>query len=335
VDLGGAAGDDGETGEGDTVGADFEGILGGSGNDVLTGGPGDDLLDGGPGADQMNGGGGDDVVDYSLRTAAVTADADGVAGDDGEAGEGDSIAADVEDLVGGDGNDSLTGNSSANYIWGGPGNDVLDGGGGVDWFFADDGDDTIAMRDDLFERAFCGDGEDSVTADDADDTDPDCETVARTTPTAKPPKTGTTTTPIPPRTPPRTSTPPAVVAPVDLTAPKATLVPVVLPVKRAVARGIRFKVTCDEDCSTEISLVLSVKQLKQLGFAHAKRPLVVARGERTDTDAKSYVVVVRFTAKMRKQLAKARSLRLEVRAVFSDFFDNKIRRRPSILKLSR
>ncbi|MDX6470557.1 MAG: hypothetical protein QOF75_2360, partial [Gaiellaceae bacterium] len=174
VDLDGQPADDGEAGEGDTVGTDVEGIYGGSAADVLTGGPGDDLLDGGPGADQLAGGGGEDVVDYSARTAAVSADADGAVSDDGESGEGDSIAADVEDLIGGAGNDTLTGNSAANYIRGGSGNDLiaggdgddvlvgedgddsLDGGTGLDQFFADAGDDTIAMRDDVGEPAYCG-----------------------------------------------------------------------------------------------------------------------------------------------------------------------------------
>jgi hypothetical protein len=44
---------------------------------------------------------------------------------------------------------------------------------------------------------------------------------------------------------------------------------------------------------------------------------------------------VRFLPTMRRRLAKAPSLRLEVRALFTDLLNNQIRRRPSILKLSR
>ena len=99
-------GDDGEAVEGDTIAADVEGLTGGSGHDTLTGGSGpgplvggegSDMLDGDLGADTITGGAGTDVADYATRTAAVTADADGIA-DDGVAAEGDNIATDVEGM---------------------------------------------------------------------------------------------------------------------------------------------------------------------------------------------------------------------------------------------
>jgi len=71
VDLDGESADDGPTGEHDTVGADLEGIIGGSGADKLSGnaaantirgGAGDDLIDGLGGSDQLFGEAGDDTV---------------------------------------------------------------------------------------------------------------------------------------------------------------------------------------------------------------------------------------------------------------------------------
>lgn len=116
-------------------------LVGGTGNDTLEGGYGDDVLDGGPGADTLIGHQGIDTVTYERRTAGVVADADGV-GDDGEPGERDNIATDVENLIGGAGPDTLTGSAAANLLVGGSGvdnlrgldgADRLDGGAGLDY----------------------------------------------------------------------------------------------------------------------------------------------------------------------------------------------------------
>ncbi len=104
-------------------------IIGGSGNDTLLGdalanrfeaGAGDDFLRGGNGADFMDGGAGIDTVDYSDKTVAValtlagsglsTVLVDGVAED---------TIRNIENVVGGSGNDTLTGSTGANRIVGG------------------------------------------------------------------------------------------------------------------------------------------------------------------------------------------------------------------------
>ena len=153
--------EDGETGEGDEVGGDVDNAVGGAGSDVLigsvsagnvlTGGPGDDSLDGlggndnlngGPGADTLVGGPGSDLVDYSLRTAPLTIDLDGVA-DDGEAGENDNVDPTVDVVNGGSGNDSIAGSAIQNVIDGKGGNDRLDGRGDNDTVFGSGGDDVL------------------------------------------------------------------------------------------------------------------------------------------------------------------------------------------------
>jgi Ca2+-binding RTX toxin-like protein len=112
-------------------------INGGEGDDVITGGNGADTINGGAGndiykaaladgADTFNGGPGTDKADYSVRTAALTFVMDATAG--GESMEGDKLALDVEDFVGGGGNDTITGNVSSNHIQGGNGNDTINGG---------------------------------------------------------------------------------------------------------------------------------------------------------------------------------------------------------------
>ncbi|MGE0200767.1 MAG: S8 family serine peptidase [Candidatus Melainabacteria bacterium] len=47
----------------------------------------------------------------------------------------------IENAIGGDGNDVITGNSAANTLVGGRGNDTLDGGGGIDTLIGGKGDD--------------------------------------------------------------------------------------------------------------------------------------------------------------------------------------------------
>jgi Ca2+-binding RTX toxin-like protein len=145
----------------------FERLLGGSGDDSLFGRGGTDFLDGGPGADDLSGGTSCesglagvcstdfDVVSYSTRTRRVRATANGIAADDGERGEGDTIMADVETIVGGQGNDVLGGTTtnfsfldgiphlSGMRLVGRGGDDVLVGGRAPDVLNGNEGDDKL------------------------------------------------------------------------------------------------------------------------------------------------------------------------------------------------
>ncbi len=116
-------------------------ILGGNGTDVLIGGPGDDFLHGWAGndalrgqggADRMLGGSGNDHASYFGHPAGVTASVNGVTGDDGSPGEGDTIGSDVEGIEGSDLNDVLYGNAGSNALHGCGGSDTLIGYGGDD-----------------------------------------------------------------------------------------------------------------------------------------------------------------------------------------------------------
>jgi Ca2+-binding RTX toxin-like protein len=95
-------------------------LLGGDGNDTLSGGLGDDYLDGGTGTDTVTYAGQTGSVIASLATGTAT----GAAGND--------QIINVENLIGGNGNDALTGNSGANTINGGAGDDFITGGLGDD-----------------------------------------------------------------------------------------------------------------------------------------------------------------------------------------------------------
>lgn len=146
----------GEPGEDDRIAADVENAVGGDGPDelrgdggpgVLAGGGGDDLLDGRGGADRLEGGDGTDTADYATRRGGVTADADNRA-DDGQSGEADDVRSDVERLVGGGGDDRLSGTDAPNVLIGGDGNDTLTGGRGDDDLQGGPGRDVAKGEDD-------------------------------------------------------------------------------------------------------------------------------------------------------------------------------------------
>ena len=123
------------------AGSDFADRLTGDGAaNLLDGGAGDDTLAGGAGADTLIGGDGIDTADYSESSAGVTvnlADGTGLGGD----AEGDALA-EIENLIGSDHDDLLTGDGAANLLSGGAGNDTLIGGAGADTLSGGAGIDT-------------------------------------------------------------------------------------------------------------------------------------------------------------------------------------------------
>ncbi len=155
--LSGGAGDDTLTGgQGDDT------LAGEGGGDTLTGGLGNDTFDEGAapnGTDTMAGSGGNDLVTYGARAAGVFVTMDGVF-DDGEVGESDNVGADIEDAIGGAGDNVMTGSGSANDLTGGVGNDIIDGAGGDDALNGGLGNDRLTG----------GAGNDNVFGDDDDDT---------------------------------------------------------------------------------------------------------------------------------------------------------------------
>lgn len=162
---------DGGITEDDSI-ASCENIVGGSGGDtltgnefdnVITGGAGDDTMDGddgndvfmagatSDGADTISGGAGEDTVNYSARSNALTLtlNTSTATTSNGEASENDSIV-DVENLICGSGDDTVTGDSANNLIEGGGGNDTIDSAGGDDIIEPGAGTNSVT----------CGDGND-------------------------------------------------------------------------------------------------------------------------------------------------------------------------------
>ncbi len=113
------------------------------GDDVLFGEAGNDTLDGGLGNDTLNGGTGNDTALYSDATASVTVS---LAAGTATGGAGTDLLTSIENVVGSNFNDVLTGDSGNNTLTGGAGNDVLTGGLGADTLYGGTGADHFVFN---------------------------------------------------------------------------------------------------------------------------------------------------------------------------------------------
>lgn len=126
-------------------------LTGGAGNETMYGDVGNDTMNGGTAADAdvYNGGAGTDTVTYAARSAAVTVTV-GAGANDGESGETDTVAVDVEIVRGGTGNDSFTGFTGDQTFYGGAGDDTFlmgllaSTGDGNDTVYGEAGTDTVS-----------------------------------------------------------------------------------------------------------------------------------------------------------------------------------------------
>ena len=162
-------------GEGDdiiTVLNGFHELSGDAGDDIITGGTGEDRIFGGEGADTIDGGAGNDRSSYFDSDAGVTVSlVAGVVGSGGHA-QGDTLT-NIENLVGSDFNDTLTGNAEDNILSGRDGDDTIIGGAGDDEITGGSGDNTLTggTGADVFVfEDFASDFDGEITDLDQDDT---------------------------------------------------------------------------------------------------------------------------------------------------------------------
>ncbi|MBO6948692.1 MAG: DUF4114 domain-containing protein [Rhodospirillales bacterium] len=118
------------TGDGDDT------LSGTGADDILNGGAGDDTLIASPGGgdDTYIGGEGNDTITYAASDDNLTINlAEGTAFDDeGDNGIGNDTIIEIENVIGGSGNDIIIGDENANILRGGGGDDFIDGRDGQD-----------------------------------------------------------------------------------------------------------------------------------------------------------------------------------------------------------
>lgn len=123
-------------------------LWGNGGNDTLSGLLGDDKLVGGAGKDTLDGGAGLDTADYSEKTTAVSVALNGATNATvSVGGVAEDTIRNIENVLGGSANDTLKGDTLANYLFGAAGDDLLQGMGGSDTIDGGTGLDTADYRD--------------------------------------------------------------------------------------------------------------------------------------------------------------------------------------------
>src|SRR5262249_50891573 len=84
-----------------------------------------------------------DTASYASRTQNLTLSIGGASDGANGGAEGDNIKTDVERVVGGSGNDDMTGTNGSETLEGGPGNDQIHSLSGVDQLIGGTGDDLL------------------------------------------------------------------------------------------------------------------------------------------------------------------------------------------------
>ncbi|MEM7057939.1 MAG: hypothetical protein AAF557_10160 [Pseudomonadota bacterium] len=119
----------------------IEKVIGTTSADILTGSRSSETLIGLGGGDTIDGGDGTDTVDYSDSSAAVNVNLTRTVQYGGDANQ-DHLT-NIEDIVGSNANDVLTGDGNNNRIVGGAGNDELRGSNGDDILEGGEGNDSL------------------------------------------------------------------------------------------------------------------------------------------------------------------------------------------------
>jgi Ca2+-binding RTX toxin-like protein len=119
------------TGDGLDTLIGIENIIGSAFDDTLTGDLNNNILEGSLGINSLNGGAGSDTASYVRAATAVTVSLAVTAAQDTVGAGTDTLTA-IENLLGSNFNDTLTGDAANNIIEGGLGNDLISGGTGTD-----------------------------------------------------------------------------------------------------------------------------------------------------------------------------------------------------------
>jgi hypothetical protein len=110
--------------------------------------------------------------------------------------------------------------------------------------------------------------------------------------------------------------------------PRDTEIPIftadVTPVRLASAlrRGIRVHIDCNENCSATARLSLTARQAKAFGMKFRGTRIVVGEASYYFVEKRAFDLVIRFSARSRKALAKARRVALRLTTTAEDLAGN-------------
>lgn len=314
---------------------------GGAGNDLVDGGADDDALefcskcagggrnDTGAGADTYVGGSGTDTLWLDNHPGGIAISPNGVA-DDGNAGEGDNVSADIEDIQASAGDDVYTGGPGADKFEGNGGNDTIHGGDGADDLSGNTGDDKVygdagndklqgqqgadtidggAGADALYGNiagcsVFCSADIDSLLARDGERDTVDCggggtaqvdalDVVGFCPSVDRQAAAG----PLTPKG-----------GAAAFTFKKGT--------RLSVARGVGATVTCPAACTFTVSVVLSKKTARKYGLGRKSLTVGTARG--TLLSAGSKKVTVKLSRKAKRKLRRAKRVAATLKVKVKD-----------------
>jgi Ca2+-binding RTX toxin-like protein len=139
------------TGWGDDTIINFENVTGSMFNDALTGDGNDNSLAGLGGNDVLNGASGNDTADYAggggfqgVPTGSINVNLSNAGPQIVGGGQGLDTLISIENVLGWNFGDTLTGNADGNVLTGNGGDDSLSGGGGNDTLIGGVGSDTLS-----------------------------------------------------------------------------------------------------------------------------------------------------------------------------------------------
>lgn len=128
-------------------------VEGGAGDDTINGSTGDDTINGGDdddklvlssGDDEIDGGDGSDALDFFYSETGVTVSVDDASVEfTNDVGSGTAVFLNIEDILGSNFGDVLSGNADSNWLAGRDGNDLLTALDGDDVLSGGNGNDTM------------------------------------------------------------------------------------------------------------------------------------------------------------------------------------------------
>ena len=217
------------------------------------------------------------------------------------------MGADVEGIRGGIGADTLVGNDAPNSLVGGLGADTLSGAGG---------NDTIDSADLVRDVVNCGDGADTLSADDQDAIAADCESVSVLRSPTLPAQ----------QQHPAGPSAPLPVTPSDTTAPRLGMSALRRQTMRTVAsKGLKLSISCSEVCTFEVAVRLNPRLARSL-----RLPQVIGRARGTRTRSGKARVTVKLSRAAARKLRRRRNVKVVVQLTARDVAGNKSAMRRSV-----